>query len=128
MAQLAVEVVEASGACARAVQVHPDRWFTGSQLSASSAAAFPASDQRVFTCYGEGPEQIAAVLDHDGAAAVAGSPRRVCFWPKAPLFSSDQDLEDLRAICEARGVGSMAVYHLGLLPWRTVERVAKILA
>jgi hypothetical protein len=33
-----------------------------------------------------------------------------------------------RAACEARGVDSIAVYHLGLLPWRTVERVAKILA
>ena len=127
VATMAAEVVDASGACARAVQVHPDRWFTGSQLSAASAAAFPSGDQRVFTCYGEGPEQIAAVLDHPGAAALADSPRRVCLWPKAPQFSSDEDLVKLRAICEQRGVDSIAVYHLGLLPWRTVERVAKIL-
>ena len=127
VAQLAEEVVAASGACRRAVQVHPDRWFTGSQLSAASAAAFPSGDQRVFTCYGEGPDQIAAVLDHPGAAALADSPRRVCLWPKAPQFSSDEDLVKLRAICEQRGVDSIAVYHLGLLPWRTIERVAKIL-
>ncbi len=128
VAALARDVVAASGPCARAVQVHPDRWFTGSQLSAASAAAFPTNDQRVFTCYGEGPEQIAAVLDHEGAAGTAGSPRRVCFWPKAPQFGCEEDLERLRAVCAERGVDSMAVYHLGLLPWRTVERVAKILA
>ena len=128
VAALAEQVVAASGACARAVQVHPDRWFTGSQLSASSAAAFPTSDQRVFTCYGEGPEQIAATLDHEGAGVTAASPRRLCIWPKSPQFSCDEDLMETRAACEARGVDSIAVYHLGLLPWRTVERVAKILA
>lgn len=125
---VASEVVAASGACARAVQVHPDRWFTGSQLSVASAAAFPAGDERVFTCYGEGPAEIESVLDHVESKATAGSPRRLCIWPKAPQFACDEDLMRVRALCEGRAVDSIAVYHLGLLPWRTVERVAKILA
>jgi hypothetical protein len=125
--RMAEAVVAASGDVARAVQVHPDRWFTGSQLSAASAEAFPATDQRVFTCYGENPEQIAALLEHDGARATAGSPRRLCIWPKAPQFTSDEDLVKTKALCAEHGIDSIAVYHLGLLPWRTVERVAKIL-
>ena len=126
--RLAAAVMDASGACARAVQVHPDRWFTGSQLSAASAEAFPQGDQRVFTCYGENPDQIAALLDDDGARSTASSPRRLCIWPKAPQFTSDEDLERTRELCMERGVESVAVYHLGLLPWRTVERVANILS
>ena len=109
------------------MQVHPDRWFTGSQLSAASAAAFPETDQRVFTCYGENPEQIGKLLAHDGARATGGSPRRLCIWPKAPQFSSDEDLVKTRELCAEHGIDSLAVYHLGLLPWRTVARVAKIL-
>ena len=127
VARLAARVVAASGEVARAVQVHADPWFTGSQLSAASAAAFPVTDQRVFTCYGEGPDQIAADLDHEGARVTAASPRRVCVWPKAPQFQTDADLVQLREVCVSRGVESIAVYHLGLLSWRTVERVAKIL-
>lgn len=126
--KMAAAVVAASGACRRAVQVHPDPWFTGSQLSAASADAFPQTDQRVFTCYGDGPAQIAAQLDHDGSRAVAPSPRRLCIWPKAPQFTGDDDLVRTRELCIERGVESVAVYHLGLLPWRTVERVAKILS
>ena len=125
---LADAVIPASGDCARAVQVHPDRWFTGSQLSASSASAFPESDQRVFTCYGEGPAQISALLDHQGSRATAGSPRRLCIWPKAPQYSSDDDLRATRALCDQHAIGSIAVYHLGLLPWRTLERAAKVLS
>src|SRR5690606_33007418 len=34
--KLAELVTSASGTCQRAVQVHPDRWFTGSQLSLAS--------------------------------------------------------------------------------------------
>jgi hypothetical protein len=54
-----------------------------------------------------------------------GSPRRVCIWPKAPQFTGDQDLAKLRDLLRKHGVEALAVYHLGLLPWRTIERVAK---
>jgi methylmalonyl-CoA mutase cobalamin-binding subunit len=51
----------------------------------------------------------------------------VCIWPKAPQFTGDEDLVKLRDACRRSGVGAIAVYHLGLLPWRTIERVAKML-
>ncbi len=126
--QLAAAVTALTPQLARAVQVHPHPWFTGSQLSAASAAAFPVGDERVLTCYGEGPDAIGKLLDSDGAKAIAGSPRRVCLWPKAPQFNTDEDLRKLHDLCTQRGIGSLAIYHLGLLPWRTIERVAKMFA
>lgn len=126
---LAALVAQAAPQVARAVQVHPNPWFTGSQLAADAAAAFPAGDERVITAYGEGPDAIGRMLAAAPiqAARRAGSPLRVCVWPKAPQFAGDDDLTKLRETCRAHGVGAIAVYHLGLLPWRTVERVAKML-
>jgi hypothetical protein len=115
----------AAGGKARAVQVHPNAWFTGSQLAAPLASAFPPADERVFTCYGEGPDAIARLLAAANAPPLLGSPRRVCIWPKAPQFTGDQDLAKLRDLLRKHGVEALAVYHLGLLPWRTIERVAK---
>ncbi|HZN40233.1 MAG TPA: hypothetical protein VFD82_15610 [Planctomycetota bacterium] len=112
----------------RAVQVHPHPWFTGSQLAAASAASFPATDERVVTCYGEGPGQIGRLLGGDDAVRLRASPRRLCIWPKAPEFMNDRDLEQVRDLCRQHGIASIAIYHLGLLPWRTIERVAKKLA
>jgi hypothetical protein len=125
---LADEIVKATPRTARAVQVHPGRTFTGSQLAASSAVVFPAGDERVLTCYGDGPEAIGKTLAADGTKALAPSPRRVCIWPKAPQFTGDEDLRKVRELCTQHGVTSLAIYHLGLLPWRTIERVAKMLA
>jgi hypothetical protein len=82
----------------------------------------------VLTCYGEGPDQIARLLGSDDAARLRASPRRLCIWPKAPQFTSERDLEQVRQLCRQHGIGSVAIYHLGLLPWRTIERVAKMLA
>jgi hypothetical protein len=128
IARLAKRVTAGSGACARAVQVHPDRWFTGSQLSAQSAMAFAAADERVLTCYGDGPDGIAKVLASEGVRANCPGPLRLSIWPKAPLFTSDDDLGRLRQLCVDHDVTSVAIYHLGLLPWRTLERVTDILS
>lgn len=124
---LAKLVARSAGGVALAAQVHPHPWFTGSQLATGAATAFPREVERVLTCYGENVEAIARLLAHEGMAAAADSPRRVCFWPKAPQFRGDEDLAQLRAVCEQHGITSLAVYHLGLLPWRTIERVAKML-
>lgn len=126
--RLARRIVAASGSCRRAVQVHPDRWFTGSQLSAESALAFDRGDERVLTCYGEGPDKIAALLAHPGMQAASGSDRRLCIWPKAPQFTSDEDVVAIKDLCAQQGIETIAIYHLGLLPWRTIERVAGILS
>lgn len=126
---LAALVAQAAPRTAHAVQVHPHPWFTGSQLAADVASAFPAGVERVVTAYGEGPDAIGRMLAAASiqAARRAGAPLRVCVWPKAPQFTGDDDLVKLRDACRANGVGAIAVYHLGLLPWRTVERVAKML-
>jgi hypothetical protein len=121
-------VADAAPTTARAVQVHPHPWFTGSQLAASTAVAFPLDDERVITAYNEGPQQIEKLLGHDGLRAHAGSPKRLCIWPKAPQFTGDDDLRKVKALCARHGVASIAIYHLGLLPWRTIERAAKVLA
>ncbi|GAB4152523.1 MAG: hypothetical protein Fur0037_21320 [Planctomycetota bacterium] len=57
-----------------------------------------------------------------GGSAV---PLRVAIHPKAPEYSSDGDLLAAREACERHGVDTVAIYHLGLLPWRTIERAAK---
>ncbi len=126
-AALARAVVAASAPAARAIQVHPHPWFTGSQLAAGAAVAFPAGDERVITAYNEGPAAIGDLLAHDGLAAHAASPRRLCIWPKAPQFTCDDDLRRVAAACARHGVTSVAIYHLGLLPWRTIERCAQVL-
>jgi hypothetical protein len=126
IAELAAHVVAATPNVARAVQVHPHPGFTGSQLALATAAAFPAADERVVTCYGEGPEAIAKLLAADGMPPL--TEKRICIWPKAPQFASDDDLHRLCGLATTHRVASLAIYHLGLLPWRTLERAAKILA
>ncbi len=109
----------------RAVQVHPDPRFTGSQCAGPQAAAC-APDEVVVTAYGEGPDAIDKLLQHPGMAAFANPQKRLSVWPKAPQFSSDEDLVKLAALAERHGIDTLAVYHLGLLPWRTLERVARL--
>lgn len=125
VAAVAARVVAAAPKVQRAVQVHPQPWFRGSQLAVASAAAYPAGDERVLTCYGEGLDAIQKTLASDGVRSLAGSPKRLSVWPKAPQVQNDDDLRRLRALCEQHGVATLAIYHLGLLPWRTLERVAK---
>jgi hypothetical protein len=126
MQALGAAVVAASPRTARAVQVHPHPWFTGSQLGLDAAAgAFPPPDERVLTCYGDGPEAIQKTLASPGLTGV--QQQRLCLWPKSPQFGSDEDLAKVRDLCRSSGVRSIAIYHLGLLPWRTLERAAKML-
>lgn len=128
VASLARLVRKARGNCRIALQVHPDRWFTGSQLSVESAQEFSPDDERVLTCYGSSPSQVEDLLTHSGMQAISMTKRRVCIWPKAPQFTSDDDLRELKQLCSQQGVDTIAIYHLGLLPWRTVERAARILS
>jgi hypothetical protein len=125
--QLAAKVVSAARAAPLAVQVHPHPWFTGSQLTQAAAALAFAAAEQVLTAYGEGPDALGKLLAATAWRPGPGS-RRVCIWPKAPQWRSDDDLRQLLALCGQHGVDSIAIYHLGLLPWRTLRRVAKILA
>ncbi|MBL9077992.1 MAG: hypothetical protein JNL08_10840 [Planctomycetes bacterium] len=112
-----------------AVQVHPDDLFTGSQLPIAQTHGFRA-DEFVVTAYGEGRDGVRALLAGTAAAAIAAPPRswRLCLWPKAPQWTRDDDLREVRELAAAHGVTSIAIYHLGLLPWRTLERAARALA
>ncbi|MCR9244099.1 MAG: hypothetical protein NXI31_03650 [bacterium] len=108
-----------------AVQVHPDPLFAGSQLPAVHAGGL-AADEFVITAYGEGPAAIERLV-MDANVADLGE-RRLSIWPKAPQFSSDEDLLEIGALCREHGIGTVAIYHLGLLPWRTIERAARLLS
>jgi hypothetical protein len=111
---------------ARAVQVHPSRWFVGSQLPVDQAAGLGA-DEHVVTAYGEAPAAIAALWSDVAMQVLAGRGQRLSIWPKAPQFTTDEDLVRVRELAAAHGIGAIAIYHLGLLPWRTIERVARVL-
>ena len=88
-------------------------------------------DEAVLTTYGESPDGVAKALPHLAAArgsAPNGLPTlRLSLHPKAPQYQTDADLERVAELCREHGVGSVAIYHLGLLPWRTLARAAKVL-
>jgi len=135
-AQRLVTLVELGGRCALlarhegvrlAVNGAWDGLRGGPQMPL--AVLGPMADEAVFTCYGEGPDGIAKCLP--GVAKHVqrrpGAKLRLCIHPRAPQFASDEDLVRVRALATEHGVGSIAVYHLGLLPWPTIERVARVL-
>jgi hypothetical protein len=91
-------------------------------------AIFPAAPELAITCYGEGPAGIEQALQRLRAQqAPPPQSKRLSIWPRAPQFAGDADLERTAALCREHGVATIAIYHLGLLPWRTIERAATIL-
>jgi hypothetical protein len=128
---LAAACAAASPHVGRAVHVTPAASpCGGSQVLPAETTGLRAGDEWVLTCYGAGPDKVELLLQHLHAARAPGAarpPLRLCIWPKAPEWRSDADLQRLRALCTDHGVGSVAIYHLGLLPWRTLERVARAL-
>lgn len=111
-----------------AVQCHPTATFTGSQLPIGQASCVGA-DEVVFTAYGDDVPAIEKLLASESLRLAPAAPRRrrVSIWPKAPQFRSDEDLVKLRELLVCANVDVVAIYHLGLLPWRTIERAAKML-
>jgi len=135
-AQRLVSLVELGGRCAlmarhEGVQLAINGAWDGLRGGPQMPLAVlgPMADEAVFTCYGEGPDGIAKSLP--GVAKHVqrrpGAKLRLCIHPRAPQFTSDEDLVRVRALAAEHGVGSIAVYHLGLLPWPTIERVARVL-
>jgi hypothetical protein len=88
-----------------------------------------AADEVAVTTYGQGPDGVvrAATLLATARTGNAGLPLRLCLHPSAPHYRSEADLQRVRALCREQGVQSISVYHLGLLPWRTIERAAAAL-
>ncbi|MBL8730246.1 MAG: hypothetical protein JNM25_17645 [Planctomycetes bacterium] len=120
------QVVPSGLTCA--VQVHPQALFTGSQVPIAQTQGLRA-DEHVLTAYGESMDGIRKLLAGETMFLLDDPQhrRRLCIWPKAPQFTGDADLEQVRDLAAAHGIGAIAIYHLGLLPWRTIERVARVL-
>jgi hypothetical protein len=109
-----------------ALQVHPSEFFRGSQVPASGRYGLELGQghEYVVTCYGDGPDGIGKALAALPRPAGGLGTVRLCIHPKAPQFAGDGDLRVVRDLCAQHAIASLAVYHLGLLPWRTIERVA----
>ena len=104
------------------VHVHMDPLSTGSQLGLPLSTVAGWVDEVVVTHYGQGPKQIAEMWQGQAEASVK---TRIAIWPKAPQFTRDEDLDAVQQLVSDHGLAGLRIYHLGLLPWRTVERVVR---
>jgi hypothetical protein len=87
------------------------------------------TDEVAVTTYGQGPDGVEKALPLLVAARTgcASLPLRLCLHPHAPHYRNEADLHRILAMCREHGVETIALYHLGLLPWRTIERAAAAL-
>ena len=113
-----------------AVQVHQDPRFRGSQMAFDGELPGVVADDTewVMTTYGGGPDAIAAMLEAVPRSLLEQRNKRLCIWPKAPQFTCDEDLQRVAALAREHGFATISVYHLGMLPWRTIERVAAVVS
>lgn len=91
-------------------------------------------DEAVLTTYAETADGVGAAVASwlqlpPGSQAMPYRPPqlRLALHPRQPQYKSDDDLRKVRDLCTQNGVSAISIYHLGLLPWRTIERVAAIL-
>ena len=97
-----------------------DPLHSGSQIAMPLEAARSLVDEVVVTHYGQSP---AAMVECWKGLSAAGLRTRLAIWPKAPEFSSDADLAAVANLVDEAGLDGVRIYHLGLLPWKTTERV-----
>jgi len=100
-----------------------DVLFTGSQLGAQPAQLEGRLDELVATHYGQAVDRVLEAWS-PGPAVPVGMARSVAVFPVAPHFRSEEDCRRLRAGLSEAGVTALRVYHAGLLPRRTLARVA----
>jgi hypothetical protein len=99
-------------------------------LSSGSPVALPVDlahghlDGIVVTHYGE---TVAGITRAWQAAGVQAPGTQIAIWPKSPEFTTDDDLRAIGTLVAECGLEGLRVYHLGLLPWRTTERVLGVL-
>ena len=118
--------------CGLALQTHFDPLRDSAGVPVAALGGL--FDEVALTTYGQGPDGVAAAMPHLLAARGAAlepplSPQqwprlRLCLQPRAPLYRSNDDLESVRALCASRDLASVAIHQFGLLPGRTLERVA----
>jgi hypothetical protein len=87
------------------------------------------ADEVAVTTYGQGPDGVEKALPLLVAARAgcASLPLRLCLHPHAPHYRNEADLHRILTMCREHDVATIALYHLGLLPWRTIERAASAL-
>ena len=81
-------------------------------------------DEIIVTHYGEPPMRM---VDKWAGQKNVGRHTRIAIWPKSPEYNEDKDIVAAMNLVEERKLDGLRIYHLGLLPWRTVERVMKVL-
>jgi hypothetical protein len=123
--ELLAELRDAAGAKRLALHASFDWTFTGSQLGAPLEFVAELVDEVISTHYGE---SIAGIDLAWNGLPTDRVPVRAAIWPKAPQFTGERDLRDLLEILERRGAAGLRIYHLGLLPWPTIERVGAVLS
>ena len=106
------------------LHLHFDPLFTGSQVGGPAAAVADLVDELIITHYGETPEQMEK---HWRGQPEVECRVRLAIWPKAPQFRGEEDLQRVSDLASEHGLDGVRIYHLGLLPWRTIERAAAVL-
>ena len=106
------------------VHLNMDPLFSGSQIGQPFNAVASMVDEIVVTHYGESPQRMAEKWR--GQKGI-GARTRVSIWPKAPEYTEDKDLIAVLNLVEEWHLDGVRIYHLGLLPWKTTERVFGVL-
>ena len=97
-----------------------DPLHSGSQIVLPLERARTLVDAVVVTHYGQSP---AAIAESWRGISADGLSARLAIWPKVPEFSSDEDIAAVTDVVNEAKLDGMRIYHLGLLPWQTTQRV-----
>lgn len=106
------------------VHLNMDPLFSGSQIGHPFNAIVSMVDEIIVTHYGESTKKMSEKWR--GQKGI-GARTRVAIWPKAPEYTEDKDLVAVLNLAEEWHLDGVRIYHLGLLPWRTTQRVFKVL-
>jgi hypothetical protein len=106
------------------VHLNMDPLFSGSQIGQPFHSVASMVDEIIVTHYGEPPMRM---VDKWAGQKNVGRHTRIAIWPKSPEYNEDKDIVAAMNLVEERKLDGLRIYHLGLLPWRTVERVMKVL-
>ncbi len=107
------------------VHLHMDPLFSGSQIGQPFNSVVSMVDEIVVTHYGD---PIGKMSEQWRGQKGTGARTRVAIWPKAPEYTEDKDLVAVLNLVEENHLDGVRIYHLGLLPWRTTQRVFRVLS
>ncbi len=111
---------QAGGRVKIALHAHFHSLFAGDAIGAPLKVVGSHVDEVVVEHRGQSAEAIARAWR---APRETTAPLRAAIWPRAPQFRSERDLRlVIDAVREHGGTG-LRIGQLGLLPWRTLERI-----